>query len=87
MHRGVKAPQPNGKPRDDLEPYRRLVDLQKQLITVARKNEQARQECAALQEKITAELIQPPQTRNGLGQRMRQKANLLLNRISRFTRD
>jgi len=38
----------------NLEPYRRLVELQKQMIELAQQHEQARRECEALRAQITS---------------------------------
>ena len=41
---------------DDLEPYRRLVDLQKQMIELVRQHERTRIECAELREQLLDEM-------------------------------
>jgi len=59
MDRGVQklhANGVNGESHDGLAPYRRLVELQRELIAAAERNEKIRRECAALQERIAAEL-------------------------------
>ena len=41
---------------DDLEPYRRLVDLQKQMIELVRQHERTKNECAALRTQLLNEM-------------------------------
>jgi len=41
----------------NLEPYRRLVELQKQMIELAQQHELARRECEALRAQITNEVV------------------------------
>ena len=44
---------------DNLEPYRRLIDLQKQMIELVHQHERTKQECAALRERLLEEIIRP----------------------------
>jgi hypothetical protein len=53
---------------DDLEPYRLLIELQKQMIELVRQHEITRRECAALREQLLDEMGQPRQRRQRLGQ-------------------
>ena len=87
MYRGVKAVEANGKVADDLEPYRRLVELQKQVIALAEQNEKARQECASLRDRMAAEVIGPLPTRRSLSRRLREQAAKVWRRLPRFARD
>lgn len=41
---------------DNLEPYRRLVELQKQMIGLVRQHEKTKSECAALREQLLDEM-------------------------------
>jgi hypothetical protein len=43
-------------PADDLEPYRRLVELQKQMIELVRQHEKTKSECAALRKQLLDEM-------------------------------
>ena len=46
-----------GKPgAENLEPYRRLVELSKQMIELAQQCEQARRECEVLREQLAREI-------------------------------
>jgi len=44
---------------EDLEPYRRLIDLQKQMIELVRQHERTKQECTALREQLLEEMTRP----------------------------
>ena len=87
-----KAQSTNGKPTpravdrvaDDLEPYRRLIEIQKQLAEMAKRNEQAQRECDALREEIARELTESLRSRSGLRQRLRSSAAKLLQRLPRI---
>jgi len=56
---------------DNLEPYQRLVELQKQMIQLAQQNDRARQECAELRERLAGEVIR----QTGTSPNLRQKVN------------
>ena len=75
MYPGVQAVAAKGKADDELEPYRRLVELQKQVIELAQQNERARQDCAALRDRLTGEAIGRLHAHRSLRQRLRLKAN------------
>jgi|SRR5690348_3485715 len=44
---------------DNLEPYRRLIELQKQMIELARQHEKTKQECTVLRERLLEEMTRP----------------------------
>ena len=56
----VKADQPSAL---DLEPYRRLVELQKEITALAQQNERAQQKCAKLREGVAARVLDHTGTR------------------------
>ena len=67
-------------PACDLEPYRRLIALQKEIIRLAEQNEQAKRDCVALRDHVTAK---------GLGhgtapRTLRQKVNRALAQLPMF---
>jgi len=66
---------------NDLEPYRRLVELQKEMIELAQQYEQTRQRRDALLEQLArdAEARQPAP--HSLPQRLRRSAAKLLQRV------
>jgi hypothetical protein len=59
MNRNGEKNQINRRNGDDLEKYRRLVELQKQMIDLARRYEQTKRECDALREKMKAKTAAP----------------------------
>jgi hypothetical protein len=44
---------------EDLEPYRRLIDLQKQMIELVHQHERTKRECTVLREQLLEEMIRP----------------------------
>lgn len=44
---------------DNSEPYRQLIDLQKQMIELAHQHERTKRECTALREQLLEEMIRP----------------------------
>jgi len=44
---------------DELEPYRRLVDLQKQMIELVQQHERTKRECAVLREQLLQKMTRP----------------------------
>ena len=46
-------------PAADREPYRRLIDLQKQMIELVQRHERTKQECTALREQLLEEMAKP----------------------------
>jgi hypothetical protein len=69
------------KPRaKSLESYRRLVELQKQMIELSQQYEQSKRECAALREQVQREITQPARG-NKLPRRLQQTAGRLLKRV------
>jgi hypothetical protein len=85
MFRGQKRIQKPEPVTDDLEPYRQLVELQKQMIKLAKQNDQAKRECAALRERVAHEIAARLQVRRSLRHRLRQKAGKVLKRLPEFT--
>jgi hypothetical protein len=51
---------------DDLEPYRRLIELQKQMIELVRQHERTRRECTVLREQLLKEMTRPRRSRRSL---------------------
>ena len=68
---------------DDLEPYRRLIEIQKELVEMSKQHEQTRRECDALRELVTREMIESLPWRGKLRHHLRQSASRLLRRPSR----
>ena len=59
---------------DDLESYRRLVELQKQMIQLAQQHKQSKRECEALRTQVVREISARMRERPGLNQRLRTAA-------------
>ena len=66
---------------DDLEPYRRLVELQKQMIELAQQHEQTKRRRDALREQMVREVVDRQTIRPGLRERLRQSAAKLWQRV------
>jgi len=69
----------------DLEPYRRLVDLQKQMIELAQQHEQTKRRRDALHEQMAREAADRRPVRHGLRHRLRRSAAKLLKRVPGFS--
>jgi hypothetical protein len=53
---------------DDSEPYRRLIELQKQMIGLVQQHEKTKRECAALRVQLLEEMAGPRRSlRQGFG--------------------
>jgi hypothetical protein len=52
----IQAAKPVG---DDSEPYRRLIELQKQMIGLVQQHEKTKRECAALRAQLLEEMAGP----------------------------
>ena len=71
-----------GKPKaSSLESYRRLIELQKQMIELSRAHEETKRECAALREQVAREITKKSRSRRTLQHRIQQSAGKLLKRV------
>jgi hypothetical protein len=69
------------KPEDPgLESYRRLIELQKQMIELSQHHERCRRECEALREVVTREVLEQARARHTPGARLRASALKLFKR-------
>jgi hypothetical protein len=66
---------------DDLEPYRRLIELQKQMIGLVQKHEKTKRECAALRAQLLEEMAGPRHRRGSLRQGIGRAAAGLLKHV------
>ena len=66
---------------DDLEPYYRLIELQKQMIDLVQQNEQAQRQCAELRARLAREADELYRAHSGVGYRLRKSASGLLRRL------
>ena len=70
--------QPNG---DGLAAYRRLIELQKQMIELGQQHEQSKRECAALRAQVAREVSTHRSVRLSVSYRLRESAARLLRRM------
>jgi hypothetical protein len=68
---------------DDLKPYYRLIELQKQMIELVQQNEQSERECTALRAQLAREADELYRAHRGMSQRLRRSASALLRRLWR----
>ncbi len=69
---------------DDLAPYRRLVELQKQMIELAQQHEQSKRQHEVLREQMMREIIGRRPRRRGLRHQLHRSAAKLLKRVPGF---
>lgn len=84
MARSSKEDPANPPVADDLDPYRRLVELQKQMIELARQHEQAKRVRDALHEQIVREATNRRPRPWDWHQRLQQSAARILKRLPGF---
>lgn len=82
MSRQGKDVQPDNRVGSNLEPYRRLVELQKQMIELAQQHERARRECEALRAQIADEVAMSARDKRVLNHQLR----VAVSRLNRFNR-
>jgi hypothetical protein len=68
----IKEVQAGTQSLNGLESYRRLVELQKQMIQLAQQNERAKRECAELRDRVAIEVIARMESRRS--PRLKDKA-------------
>ena len=69
---------------EDLGPYYRLVEMQKQMIDLIQQNAHTERECAALRDDLARELETVARSRRRLPERLRESASGLLKRLLRW---
>jgi uncharacterized coiled-coil DUF342 family protein len=84
MFRGRNENPGMKKVADDLAPYRRLVELQKQMIELAQQHEQSKRRCDALREQMVREVTNRRPVRRSFRHRLQQSASKLLKRVPGF---
>jgi hypothetical protein len=67
---------------DDLLPYRRLVELQKQMIEMANQHEHAKRACHGLRERMALEIVARQLARQSPIHRLRQSASAVSKLVS-----
>lgn len=83
MGRNQKSPRPARQITDDLEPYRQLIKIQKQLVKMARKHEKTRRECEVLREEMARELLELSAKESKSPTRLRARAMKFIQRLPR----
>ena len=66
MNQGIREIQTSAPLGNCLESYRRLVELQKEMIQLAQQNEHAKRACSELREQVTIEAISRIESRRTL---------------------
>jgi hypothetical protein len=84
MSRGRNENPGMKKVGDDLAPYRRLVELQKQMIELAQQHEQSKRRRDALRDQMVREVIGQQPVRRGLRHRLQRSGVKLLKRVPGF---
>ncbi len=64
-----------------LESYRRLIELQKQMIELSQHHERSRRECDALRDVVAQEVAEHVRGRNSTVARLRATAGKLFKRL------
>ncbi len=72
------------KVADDLAPYRRLVELQKQMIELAQQHEQSKRRRDALRDQMVREVVNRRPLRRGWQHQLQQSAAKLLQCVPGF---
>ena len=83
MVRGANGVEMEKSAGTDLEPYYRLIEMQKQMIDLIQQNAHTERECAALREQLTREVEALARSRRGLPDRLRDSVSGLLKRLLR----
>jgi len=87
MARDANGVQAEKSAVEDLEPYYRLVEMQKQMIDLIQQNAHTERECAVLREQLARELELVARSRRRLPERLRESASGLLKRLMRRSGD
>lgn len=74
MVRGERAMEMDKSEGKDLEPYYRLIEMQKQMIDLIQQNAHRERECAALREQLAREVEALARSRRSLLDRLRESA-------------
>jgi hypothetical protein len=72
----------HGPAGDNLEPYRRMVEMQRQIIELVKQHEQSKHECEQLREQVAHEIAMFCSPRQGISSRLRN----LVARLGHRTR-
>ena len=70
MARSDQPIQADGPSAIDLEPYRQLVELQKEIAALAQQNDRAQKQCAELREGVASRVLNQTGTRRNTRQKV-----------------
>jgi len=84
MVQGEKTQTPK-QAGDDLESYRRLIEIQKQLVKMQKQHEKTKRECDDLREQAARELFESLRLKGTFRHRIRRKIFKVLKRLPRLT--
>ena len=84
MARGANEVQAEKSGIEDLEPYYRLVEMQKQMIVLIQQNAHTERKCMALREQLAQEFEAFTRSRHALPFRLRESAGLFFKRLLRL---
>ncbi len=84
MYRDGEENQPGHRVADDLTPYRRLVELQKEMIALSQKHEHSKREGAELREQVAREVEMLVRRRASFSQRLRRSTAKFIARLPGF---
>jgi hypothetical protein len=68
----------------DLTPYRRLIELQKEMIELSQQHEHSKRQHDALRKQVARELEQLVRRRTSLGHRLRRSTARFITRLPGF---
>ncbi len=84
MYRDGEENQMGKRVADDLTPYRRLIELQKEMIALSHKNEHSRRERAVLREQVAREVGLLVRRRASFSHRLRRSTAKFITRLPGF---
>ena len=84
MYWGGEGNQKGSKVEDDLAPYRRLVELQKEMIALSQKHEHSKREGAGAEEQVAREVEILVRRRASFSQRLRRSTSKFITRLPGF---
>jgi len=84
MYRSGEEKQVGKRVTDDLTPYRRLIELQKEMIKLSQKHEHSKREHDVLRKRVAREVDRLVRRRASLSQRLRRSTAKLIMRLPGF---
>lgn len=84
MYRAGEEKQMGNRLVDDLMPYRRLIELQKEMIALSQKHEHSKREHDVLRKLVACELDLLVRRRASLSQRLRRATAKFITRLPGF---